>query len=59
MKIVLALAMLFLCGGIQAQKKQYYTKHVTFPKGATLQEKTEMAARLVPSRQQLAWQKLE
>ncbi|MGL5683940.1 MAG: alpha-L-fucosidase [Marinifilaceae bacterium] len=59
MRIVFALALLILCGGVQAQKKQYYTKHVTFPANATLEEKTDMAARLVPTRQQLEWQKLE
>lgn len=36
-----------------------YVKQVTFPEGATLEEKVEMAARVVPTEQQLAWQQLE
>lgn len=44
----------------QAQKKEnYFVKHVEFPAGATLQQKVDMAARLVPTSQQLAWQRLE
>ena len=37
----------------------YYEKHVTFPEGATVEEKVEMASRLVPSPRQEAWQRLE
>lgn len=45
---------------LQAQQtEKYYTKHVEFPENATLEQKVEMAARLVPSKQQLAWQKFE
>ncbi|MGL5959254.1 MAG: alpha-L-fucosidase [Bacteroidales bacterium] len=36
-----------------------YQKELVFPKNATIEKKIEMAARLVPSPQQLAWQKLE
>ena len=45
---------------LQAQKnKNYFVKHVEFPEGATLDQKVDMAARLVPTPQQLAWQQLE
>ena len=37
-----------LIGGVQAQKKEnYYVKHVEFPQDATLEQKVDMAARLV------------
>ncbi|MDO4780144.1 MAG: alpha-L-fucosidase [Bacteroides sp.] len=44
---------------INAQKKGYYVKNVKFPANATLQQKVDMAARLVPTKQQLDWQKME
>ena len=37
----------------------YYEKHLSFPLNADLQQKVEMAARLVPSSRQLAWQQME
>ena len=43
----------------QASQTQYYEKHLVFPEGATLEQKVDMAAHLVPSRQQLQWQELE
>lgn len=50
----------FTLFALQAQQtEKYYTKHVEFPANATLEEKVDMAARLVPSKQQLAWQKTE
>ena len=46
--------------GVQAQKQDmYYPKHVEFPANATLEQKVDMAARLVPTSQQLAWQQME
>lgn len=36
-----------------------YVKHVVFPEGATLEQKVEMAARLVPERRQAEWQQRE
>lgn len=53
----------FLCFSMwngQAQNKEnYYVKHLDFPKDATLEQKIDMAAHLVPSSQQLAWQQME
>ena len=43
----------------EAQKGKYFEKNVRFPEKVTLEEKVEMAARLVPTKQQLAWQQLE
>lgn len=49
-----------LLGGAQAQEKEnYYVKHIEFPQGATLERKVDMAARLVPTPQQYAWQQME
>lgn len=44
----------------QAQKKEnYYVKSLEFPQNATLEQKVDMAARLIPTPQQLSWQQLE
>ena len=43
----------------EAQKGKYFEKSVRFPEKATLEEKVDMAARLIPSKKQLAWQQLE
>ena len=41
-----------LMSGAQAQKKEnYYVKHVEFPQSATIEQKVDMAARLVPTPQ--------
>lgn len=42
-----------------SSKNEYYVKHVKFPDKATLEEKVDMASRLVPTSQQLEWQSLE
>ena len=40
-------------------KKSTFEKAVAFPKDATLNEKIELASRVVPTKKQLDWQKLE
>ncbi|WP_434738711.1 alpha-L-fucosidase [Phocaeicola barnesiae] len=45
--------------GMAQQNADRYVKHVVFPEEATLDEKVSMAARLVPTPQQLEWQKME
>lgn len=57
-KLFLSMALFALACSGQAQEKQY-VKHVEFPQGATLEQKVDMAARLVPTPQQLAWQQME
>lgn len=42
-----------------APSEVLYTQRVTFPKEATAEDKIAMAARVVPSAEQLAWQRLE
>lgn len=54
--LIFGLISLVLANG---QKEQYFEKSVTFSKDATLEEKLEIASRLVPSPQQLEWQQLE
>lgn len=49
---------LTILSGLQAQET-YYEKHVVFPADATVAEKIEMASRLVPTPQQLEWQRME
>ena len=52
--------MLLLGGCVSHTVAQdYYEKHLVFPSEATLSEKVEMAARLVPTEQQLKWQQME
>ncbi len=51
------LALLLLC--CTQTKEVLYTQHITFPEGATPEQKIDIAARVVPSEKQLAWQKLE
>ena len=41
-----------VCGFLGAQAQEYYEKQVTFPVGATLEQKVDMASRLVPTPQQ-------
>lgn len=40
-------------------KEQYFEKKVAFPKGASTEQKARLSARVIPSPEQLAWQKLE
>ena len=60
-KLILSTALLAaICTAGQAQEKNdYYVKHLEFPQGATLEQKVDMAARLVPTPQQLEWQQME
>lgn len=54
----LAVALAMASGCASSQKETYYEKTVEFPADATLEEKVDMAARVVPTPQQLAWQDL-
>lgn len=53
------LSLVTVCSLSAAAGDGYYVKHVAFPENATLDEKVEMASRLVPDSTQLAWQQLE
>lgn len=57
--ILIPILAALLIGCTSQPREQLYTKEVTFPKDATLEEKIDMAARLTPSKEQLAWQQME
>ncbi|MBR5333400.1 MAG: alpha-L-fucosidase, partial [Alistipes sp.] len=50
---LIALALLSSCNNAQ---QEYFTKSVTFPEGATIEQKIDFASRLVPTPQQFEWQ---
>lgn len=50
---------LFLMGSLQVSAQDYFVKHVEFPTEATAEQKLDMASRLVPTSQQLEWQRME
>ena len=59
-KIIYALGLSLLMVGCATQPNQeYYEKHVEFPADATIEQKIDMASRLVPTAQQLEWQQME
>ena len=53
---LIALALVSSCDNAQ---QEYFAKSVTFPEGATIEQKIDIASRLVPTPQQLEWQKAE
>lgn len=55
-RLVMLACLYFTCLSGQAQ---HYVKHLEFPPGTSLERKIDMAACLVPSPQQLEWQRLE
>ena len=48
-----------MAGMFSSCATEYYTKHLVFPEDATFEQKVDMASRLVPSSQQLEWQRME
>ena len=59
-KTIYALGLSLLMVGCSLQSNQeYYEKHVEFPADATIEQKIDMASRLVPTAQQLEWQQME
>ena len=57
MNRLLSLLWLLACTGIGCER--LYVKQATLPAGATAEERAAIAGRVVPTRQQLAWQQLE
>lgn len=41
------------------KEEEYFEQHATFPEMATLEERLDIASRVVPSKRQLQWQELE
>lgn len=58
MKKNLATIALIASAVMNTQAQETFVKEVVFPAGATPEQKIEMASRVVPSPQQLEWQKL-
>ena len=59
-KTIYTLGLSLLMVGCASQSNQeYYEKHVEFPADATIEQKIDMASRLVPTAQQLEWQQME
>lgn len=56
-RIILTAVLAGACFGMHAQ--DYYEKHVAFPPEASVEQKIDMASRLVPTPQQLEWQQME
>lgn len=48
-----------MAGMFSSCATEYYIKHLVFPEDATFEQKVDMASRLVPSSQQLEWQRME
>lgn len=59
MKRSLIFLSLLIAGCTSQPKEEYFVKHLVFPPESSLDEKVDMAARLVPSEPQLAWQQME
>lgn len=59
MKKALALFLTLTLAATAAHAEKYYQKTLTFPAGATAEQKVKMAACLVPNKRQLAWQQRE
>ena len=53
---IVAASLLVCCA---QPKEEYFTKSVTFPEGATLDEKIDITSSLIPTEQQLNWQRGE
>ncbi len=47
------------CMCLSTRAQTYFEKHVAFPEGATVEQKTDLASHLVPTPQQLDWQQME
>lgn len=58
-RILLSIAAILSLSTLAEGRQQRYVKHATFPQGASLEMKTAIAANLVPSPQQIEWQKME
>ena len=58
--LTITLLLLLSAVMVHAQdSREYSVKHLVFPEGCSLEEKVNLAARLVPSKEQFDWQNLE
>lgn len=56
---LLTLFALLNIGCAATSKNKLYTQRATLPEGATIEQKIDIASRVVPSEKQLAWQQME
>lgn len=56
-KLLFSALLLASCMNLSAQ--EFYEKHIKFPENATAEQKLDLASRLVPTAQQLEWQRME
>lgn len=59
MKKNLLLALLLSACMMRVSAQEFYEKYLRFPEHATAEEKIDMASRLVPTPQQMEWQRME
>lgn len=58
-QFIILLAVLCTVTSSTRAQETYYEKQVGFPAGATIEQKLELASRLVPTPRQLEWQQME
>ena len=56
---LVALALVLLAGCTKEKEEKQFVQHLEFPEQMSLEGKVEMASRLVPTAEQLAWQEQE
>lgn len=56
---LVALALVLLAGCAKEKEEKQFVQHLEFPEQMSLEGKVEMASRLVPTAEQLAWQEQE
>lgn len=59
MRLITTIFTLLLLVGCTQTREVLYPKYAAFPEGATAEQKIDIAARVVPTEEQLAWQQLE
>ena len=59
MRLITTIFTLLLLVGCTQTREVLYTKYAAFPEDATTEQKIDIAARVVPTDEQLAWQQLE
>ena len=57
--LILSLVALLNIGCSATQKSNLYTQRATLPENATIEQRIDIASRIVPSEKQLAWQQME
>ena len=56
---ILTLVALLSIGCVTTQERELYTQRATLPEDATIEQRINIASRVVPSQKQLAWQQME